>query len=79
MLTSGGLFTEEPTLIEVRGKILGLVGLGRVGKRMARICGVGLGMKVVAFDPYVSAEQAAELPGDIHGCDGDSSLFRLAI
>jgi D-3-phosphoglycerate dehydrogenase len=61
LLTSGGLFTEEPTLIEVKGKTLGLVGLGRVGKRMAHICGAGLGMKVIAFDPYVSADQAAEL------------------
>ena len=61
LLTCGGLFTEEPTLIEVRGTILGLIGLGRVGKKMAHICGVGLGMEVVAFDPYVSQEQAAEL------------------
>ena len=60
LLTTGGLFTEEPTLTEVSGKILGLVGLGRVGKRMAHICGVGLGMKVIAYDPYVSADQANE-------------------
>jgi D-3-phosphoglycerate dehydrogenase len=61
LLTEGGSFIDEPKLLEVCGMTLGLVGLGRVGKRVARICGQGLGMKVVAFDPYVRAEQAVEL------------------
>jgi D-3-phosphoglycerate dehydrogenase len=47
--------------VEVRGRTLGLVGLGRIGKRVAQICSQGLLMKVVAYDPYVSAEQAAAL------------------
>lgn len=47
--------------VEVRGRTLGLVGLGRIGKRVAHICGRGLEMKVVAYDPYVTAEQAAAL------------------
>lgn len=45
--------------VEVRGRTLGLVGLGRIGKRVAHICSRGLEMKVVAYDPYVTAEQAA--------------------
>lgn len=61
LLTQGGLFTEEPRLLEVRGMVLGLVGLGRIGKRVAQICGVGLGMKVIAFDPYAPAGHAAAL------------------
>lgn len=47
--------------VEVRGRTLGLVGLGRIGKRVAQICGQGLLMKVIAYDPYVTAEQAAVL------------------
>ncbi|MBX3014688.1 MAG: hydroxyacid dehydrogenase [Caldilineaceae bacterium] len=47
--------------VEVRGRTLGLVGLGRIGKRVAHICGRGLEMKVIAYDPYISAAQAAEL------------------
>lgn len=47
--------------VEVRGRTLGLVGLGRIGKRVAQICGQGLLMKVIAYDPYVSAEQGAAL------------------
>jgi len=47
--------------VEVRGRTLGLVGLGRIGKRVAHICGLGLEMKVVAYDPYISAAEAAAL------------------
>lgn len=47
--------------IEVQGKTLGLVGFGRIGKRVAQICTLGLGMKVLAYDPYVTREQAAAL------------------
>lgn len=47
--------------VEVRGKTLGLVGLGRIGRRVAQICRLGLEMNVIAYDPYVTPEQAAEL------------------
>jgi len=40
-------------------RTLGLVGIGNVGKRVARICGKGLEMRVLAYDPYVSAEECA--------------------
>ncbi|PHQ55273.1 MAG: 3-phosphoglycerate dehydrogenase [Lutibacter sp.] len=37
---------------ELRGKTLGIIGFGRIGQATAKI-GLGLGMKVVAFDPYL--------------------------
>jgi D-3-phosphoglycerate dehydrogenase len=43
----------ELTGTELREKTLGIVGLGRVGRRVADICGKGLGMSVLAYDPYV--------------------------
>ncbi len=46
---------------EVRGRVLGIVGLGRIGRRVAEICGQGLKMHVLAYDPYVARERAAEL------------------
>lgn len=46
---------------EVQGKTLGLLGLGRIGRRVAHICGLGLQMKVIAYDPYVSQAQADAL------------------
>ncbi|MFN8493695.1 MAG: NAD(P)-dependent oxidoreductase [Caldilineaceae bacterium] len=47
--------------IEVVGKTLGLLGLGRIGRRVAQICRNGFDMRVLAYDPYVTAEQAAQL------------------
>ena len=50
-----------PLGTELMGKTLGLVGLGRIGGRVAHICGRGFDMRVLAFDPYISAERAAEI------------------
>lgn len=46
--------------LELYGHCLGLIGLGRIGGHVARLA-QGIGMKVVAFDPYISTERAAEL------------------
>jgi D-3-phosphoglycerate dehydrogenase len=48
--------------VELRGKVLGVVGLGRIGSEVARM-GRGIGMKVLAYDPFISpsAEQAGGL------------------
>jgi D-3-phosphoglycerate dehydrogenase / 2-oxoglutarate reductase len=45
---------------ELRGKSLGLIGLGRVGSEVARRA-LAMEMTVLAFDPYVSPEAASEL------------------
>lgn len=45
---------------EVAGAVLGLVGLGRIGSRVAAIARV-LGMKVLAYDPFVAPERASTL------------------
>ena len=44
--------------VEVRGKVLGIIGLGRVGSQVARRA-LGLDMRVIAFDPFVAPERAA--------------------
>ncbi len=49
---------------EVRDKTLGLVGLGRIGSEVARRAR-GLQMRVLAFDPVVSADRAAQLGVEI--------------
>jgi D-3-phosphoglycerate dehydrogenase len=45
--------------VELRGKVLGLVGLGRIGAEVARRARA-LEMRVVAYDPYIAPERAAE-------------------
>lgn len=45
---------------EVRNKTLGVVGLGRVGTEVAKRA-IGLEMKVLAYDPFVSNEHAGKL------------------
>jgi len=38
--------------VELRGKTLGVLGFGRIGQATAKIA-LGLGMKVIAFDPFI--------------------------
>ncbi|NPV70446.1 MAG: phosphoglycerate dehydrogenase [Firmicutes bacterium] len=52
---------------ELRGKTLGLLGLGRVGSEVARRA-LALGMKVMAYDPAVSPERMESMgvvPGEL--------------
>lgn len=51
--------------VELRGKTMGVVGFGRIGQSVAKIA-LGLGMKVLAFDPFVN-EAAVEV--EIEGLD----------
>ena len=46
--------------VEVRNKVLGIIGLGKVGTEVARRA-LGLEMQVIAFDPYVAPEHARKL------------------
>ena len=42
--------------IELGGRTLGVVGVGNVGRRVAKFCGA-LGMRVLGYDPYVPADE----------------------
>lgn len=46
--------------IEVRGKTLGLIGLGRIGSSVAKMAGIGFDMKVLAYDPYIPKDRVLE-------------------
>ena len=46
------------TGVELRGRTLGLVGLGKIGQAVAQRAR-GLEMTVIGYDPFVTAEQAA--------------------
>lgn len=49
---------------EVQGKTIGIVGLGNVGRRIAALCKGLFGMKVLAYDPYLTAEEMAKRGGE---------------
>ncbi len=46
--------------VELDGKTLGVIGFGRIGQQVARRA-LGLGMRVVAYDPFVSEDRFREL------------------
>lgn len=62
---------------QLRRHVLGIIGLGRIGTRVAQICGSGLGMRVLAYDPYLPdevirerfAEPERDLGALLAGCD----------
>ena len=60
--------------IELQGKVLGLVGFGRIARHVARIAG-GLGMRVTTFDPYVDASAT---PAGVERADTLEALLMSA-
>ena len=70
-LAAGKFGPRSGTLIgmEVKGRTLGLIGLGRIGRRVAHICRHGFEMRVIGYDPYVSADAAAGMGIEMMGLD----------
>ncbi len=50
--------------VELYGKTLGIIGLGRIGSTVARMA-KGFGMKIMAYDPFLSTEIAAKIGVDV--------------
>lgn len=51
--------------VEITGKTMGIIGCGKIGSRMASMARNGFGMKVLAYDPYISmAPEGVELVPD---------------
>ncbi|PSK50435.1 D-3-phosphoglycerate dehydrogenase 2 [Elsinoe australis] len=57
-LKSGKWERSKLVGVELKGKTLAIIGLGKVGLTVARIAG-GLGMNLIAYDPYANAQFAA--------------------
>ena len=71
--TSSGYYGRHDG-IELDGKVLGLVGFGRIARRVARIAG-GLGMRVMVFDPYLAP---SAVPARARRADTLDALLRAA-
>jgi len=65
--------------VEVQGKVIGIIGLGKVGQHVAHLCRA-LGMRVLASDPHINPERAKEIGVDLVGLDSilsDSDFLTL--
>ncbi len=60
---SGKLLPSWLTGVELRNRILGIVGMGAVGRCVAKIA-KGFGMRVLVYDPYAPAENIRHLGGN---------------
>jgi D-3-phosphoglycerate dehydrogenase / 2-oxoglutarate reductase len=59
--------------VELADKTLGVLGFGRIGQQVARRA-AGLGMRVVAFDPFVSPERFREL--GVERVESEDEVYR---
>ena len=59
---------------EIKGKVLGVVGLGAIGSKVAKMA-LSLGMKVIGYDPALSVEAAWQLPSEVQRMENLVSLL----
>ena len=61
---------------EIKGKTLGVVGLGAIGSRVAN-CAIALGMEVYGYDPYISIDAAWNLSSQVRHCVNLNDMLPL--
>ncbi|MDZ7670738.1 MAG: 3-phosphoglycerate dehydrogenase family protein [Gammaproteobacteria bacterium] len=62
---------------ELKGRSLGVVGLGAIGSLVARSA-LDLGMEVLGYDPAISVDAAWRLPAEVQRMENLQSLFARA-
>lgn len=62
---------------ELLGRTLGVVGYGRIGRRVAEICALGLRMDVLVYDPYINLDQPT--PERVRLTDNLDELLRQSM
>jgi D-3-phosphoglycerate dehydrogenase len=60
--------------VELFNKVLGIVGVGQIGSHLTKLA-QGIGMRVIAYDPYLAADRAEKMGVEMAGL---SELFRRA-
>lgn len=70
------LAPKELTGIELGGKTIGLIGLGRIGIRVGSILKNGFNMNVIGFDPFMSKDMAKTL--DIKMYDDLNDMLKVS-
>ncbi len=62
--------------VDLDGKTLGLIGIGRIGSMVARRAAAAYNMKVIAYDPYIQPEAASRMGVSL--CAQMDEVFRQA-
>ncbi|MDQ3627199.1 MAG: phosphoglycerate dehydrogenase [Verrucomicrobiota bacterium] len=75
MVRGGSWSRKEFQGVELHNKTLGIVGMGRIGSELSRRA-IAFGMRIIAFDPYLSAGRARALQVELVDELGD--LLRSA-
>ncbi len=57
--------------VELKGKTLGIIGIGRIGQATAKVA-IGAGMKVIAYDPFIE-----EVNLELNFYDGQNLKFNI--
>lgn len=63
--------------MELPGRTLGVIGLGAIGSHVAEAA-IGLGMKVVGFDPAITVDAAWRLPSQVKKAENVEDVLRVA-
>ncbi|MDD6051431.1 MAG: 3-phosphoglycerate dehydrogenase family protein [Clostridiales bacterium] len=63
---------------ELRGKTLGVIGLGAIGRLVANAASEGFGMRVVGYDPFISVESAWALSSKVIHAKSDAEVLAQA-
>jgi D-3-phosphoglycerate dehydrogenase len=58
-LKGGAWDRKSFTGVEINGKVLGIVGMGRIGSEVAKRM-MGMGMSVLAFDPFLTEDKGSD-------------------
>lgn len=77
---SGGWKGWRPTELlgsQVSGKYLGIVGMGRIGRAVAKRAALGFDMEIVYFDPKLPVRQSIGIDG-ARSCDSLEELLKLS-
>jgi len=78
--TTGQDLYKQHTGIELDKKTLGVVGFGRIGRHVAKVA-KAMGMEILAYDPFLNAEAAAEMgartAADLNSLLADSDVVTL--
>ncbi len=71
------------TGMEVQGKTMGLVGFGRIGRRVAEIASRGLDMRILVYDPFLEngniEESGYEIAESLESLLGEADVVSLHI